>query len=78
MVVGLTAEGCPRAGGDAVQKDKVEKMLAALPEEVDVDALVERLYLLNKIEIAEERLSRGEGSEPGARAECRVDHFDGV
>jgi hypothetical protein len=44
-----------------VERDKVQKMVAALPEQVDVDALVERLYLLNKIEIAEKQLSRGEG-----------------
>lgn len=44
-----------------MQKDRIQQVVAALPEEVDVDALVEKLYLLNKIEVAEKQLADGEG-----------------
>jgi len=44
-----------------VQKDKVRQVLDAFPEEIDVDALMEKLYLLQKIETAEKELADGEG-----------------
>jgi hypothetical protein len=44
-----------------VQKEKVRQVLDAFPEEIDVDALMEKLYLLQKIETAEKELANGEG-----------------
>ena len=44
-----------------MQKDKVRQVLDAFPEEIDVDALMEKLYLLQKIETAEKELADGEG-----------------
>jgi hypothetical protein len=45
----------------AVHKERVLQLVEAFPEEVDVDALMEKLYLLQKIETAERELARGEG-----------------
>ena len=36
-------------------------MVGELPEEVDVDLLVEKLYLLEKIELGEQQLAEGNG-----------------
>ena len=44
-----------------MQKEKVRQVLDAFPEEIDVDALMEKLYLLQKIETAERELANGEG-----------------
>jgi hypothetical protein len=44
-----------------MQKEKVLEVVESLSEEVDVDALIERLYLLQKIEIAERQLAAGQG-----------------
>ena len=44
-----------------MEKERIQQVVAALPEEVDVDALVEKLYLLDKIEVAEKQLADGEG-----------------
>jgi len=44
-----------------VQKEKVLAVLQKLPEEVDVDALTERLYLLQKIDDAEKEIEAGKG-----------------
>jgi len=44
-----------------MQKEKVKQVLDACPEEVNIDALMEKLYLLQKIEIAERELANGEG-----------------
>jgi hypothetical protein len=44
-----------------MRKDKVRQVIDALPEDVDLDALLEKLYLLKKIEIAEEQLAQGHG-----------------
>lgn len=44
-----------------MKKSLVEQVVAELPDPVDVDALIERLHLLDKIEQAEEELARGEG-----------------
>ncbi len=44
-----------------MKKSQLEKVIAELPETVDVDALIERLHLLDKIEVAEQQLTRGEG-----------------
>jgi len=55
----------------AVQKEKVRQVVEAFPEEIDVDALMEKLYLLQKIEIAERELANGEGI-PDAEVEGRL------
>ncbi|HUT12072.1 MAG TPA: hypothetical protein VMY42_16340 [Thermoguttaceae bacterium] len=44
-----------------MQKEKIQQVVNAMPEEVDVDELVEKLYLLRKIEIAESQLADGRG-----------------
>lgn len=44
-----------------MKKSQIEQVVSKLPETVDVDALIERLHLLDKIEQAEKQLARGEG-----------------
>jgi hypothetical protein len=48
-----------------MKKSQIEQVVSNLPETVDVDALIERLHLLNKIEQAEKQLARGEGVSHG-------------
>ena len=54
-----------------MQKEKVRQIVEDFPEEVDVDALMEKLYLLQKIETAERELVNGEGI-PDAEVEERL------
>ncbi|MFZ1932631.1 MAG: hypothetical protein WCB27_06155 [Thermoguttaceae bacterium] len=42
-------------------KEKVQQVVSELPEDVDVDALAEKLYLLEKIELGERQLAEGKG-----------------
>jgi hypothetical protein len=42
-------------------KEKVQQVVSDLPEDVDVDALAEKLYLLEKIELGERQLAEGKG-----------------
>ena len=44
-----------------MQKEKVRQILDAFPEDIDIDALTDKLHLLEKIETAERELARGEG-----------------
>ena len=44
-----------------MDKAKIQQVMDELPPEVDVDAFMERLYLLQKIEIAEKQLAAGQG-----------------
>ncbi len=44
-----------------MQKEKVLAVLQKLPEEIDVDALTERLYVLQKIDDAEKEIAAGKG-----------------
>ena len=44
-----------------MQREKVLSVLQELPEEVDVDSLTERLYLLQKIDDAEKEIAAGKG-----------------
>lgn len=44
-----------------MQKSKLLEVLNSFSGDVDVDALIEKLYLLRKIEIAERQLAAGEG-----------------
>ena len=54
-----------------MQKEKVRQVLDRFPEEVDVDALMEKLLLLEKIETAERELANGEGI-PDEEVETRL------
>ncbi len=42
-------------------KEKVQQVVGELPEDIDVDVLVEKLYLLEKIELGERQLAEGKG-----------------
>jgi len=42
-----------------MQKERIQELVDALPEEVDVDELIEKLYLLRRLEVAEEELADG-------------------
>jgi hypothetical protein len=44
-----------------MQKQAIQKVLDQLPEDVDVDVLLDRIILLEKIEDAERRLAAGQG-----------------
>ena len=44
-----------------MQREKVLSVMQELPDEVDVDALTERLYLLQKIDDAEKEIAAGKG-----------------
>jgi len=44
-----------------MSKDKILEVIDSLPEEVDLDAFLDKLYVLEKIEIGEQQLDRGEG-----------------
>ena len=44
-----------------MKKNQIQQVIAELPENVNVDALIERLHLLDKIDQAEQQLARGEG-----------------
>ena len=57
-----------------MQKEKVQQVVCDLPEEVDVDTLVEKLYLLEKLEIGERQLARGEGI-PHEEAKKRLEKW---
>ena len=43
-----------------MKKQQIEHVVAELPDNVDVDALIERLHLWDKIDQAEQQLARGE------------------
>jgi len=47
-----------------MQREKVLAVIQELPEEVDVDSLTERLYLLQKIDDAEQEIAAGKGLPP--------------
>jgi hypothetical protein len=44
-----------------MKKQQIEQVVADLPEDVDVDHLIEHLHLLDKLEKSEQQLARGEG-----------------
>ena len=44
-----------------MEKVKIQRVVEELPDEVDVDALMEKLYLLEKIEIGEKQIAAGQG-----------------
>lgn len=43
-----------------MQKEKVQQLLDTFPEDVDVDAFLEKVYLLRKIETGEQQIKAGE------------------
>lgn len=44
-----------------MQKKQIQNMLNQLPDSVDIDEFVEKLYLLRKIEIGEQQIAAGNG-----------------
>jgi hypothetical protein len=42
-----------------MQKGKILDVIEKMPDEVDVDALLKRLYVLGKLEIAEKQFAEG-------------------
>ena len=42
-----------------MQKERIVEVVDALPDEVDVDSLIEKLYLLRRLEIAEQEITAG-------------------
>ncbi|MBI3463583.1 MAG: hypothetical protein HY000_11070 [Planctomycetes bacterium] len=44
-----------------MRKDRIQQVVDELPEEVDIDELMEKLYLLHKIEIGERQIAAGHG-----------------
>jgi hypothetical protein len=42
-----------------MQKDRILEVVGALPDDVDVDSLIEKLYLLRRLELAEEEIAAG-------------------
>ena len=57
-----------------MQKEKVQQVVGEMPEEVDVDTLIEKLYLLEKINLGEQQLARGEGV-PHEEAKRRLEKW---
>jgi hypothetical protein len=55
-------------------KEKVQQVVGELPEEIDVDVLVEKLYLLEKIELGERQLAEGKGI-PHEEAKQRLEKW---
>ena len=44
-----------------MHKEKIQQIVDELPEDANIDALMEKLYLLHKIEIGEMQLAEGKG-----------------
>jgi hypothetical protein len=43
-----------------MDKSRVEEVVATLPNDVHLEALIDKLYLLRKIEIAEAQIAAGD------------------
>jgi hypothetical protein len=43
-----------------MQKEKVQQVLNAFPDDVNLDAFLEKVYLLEKLEIGERQIAAGE------------------
>ena len=48
-----------------MKKSRIQQIIANLPESVDVNDLIERLHLLDKIKQAKKQSARGEGVPHG-------------
>jgi hypothetical protein len=59
-----------------MRKEQLQQVISALPDEVDLDALLEDLYLRRKIEVAEEQLAQGQGI-PHEDAKQRLERWLG-
>jgi hypothetical protein len=46
--------------GKNMLRERIKRVADEFPEEVDVDAFMEKIYLLQKIEIAEKQFAEGE------------------
>jgi hypothetical protein len=57
-----------------MDKARIQQVVDELPEDVDVDALTEKLYLLEKIEIAEKQIAAGQGI-PHEEAKKRLEKW---
>ena len=44
-----------------MEKERLQQVIDEFPENVDIDALMDRLYLLKKIEVAEQQFANGQG-----------------
>jgi hypothetical protein len=44
-----------------MHKEKIKQVIDSFPEEVDMDSLMEKLHLLDKIEQGEKELAEGKG-----------------
>lgn len=44
-----------------MSKEKILEVVKSFPEDVDLDALLNKLYVMQKIEIGEQQIDRGEG-----------------
>jgi hypothetical protein len=42
-----------------MQKERILEVVGSLPDDVDVDSLIERLYVLRRLELAEEEIAAG-------------------
>jgi predicted transcriptional regulator len=42
-----------------MQKERILEVVGALPDEVDMDSLIEKLYLLRRLELSEEEIAAG-------------------
>ncbi len=43
-----------------MEKSRVEQVVATMPDDVDLDSLVDKLYLLRKIEAGEAQIELGQ------------------
>jgi hypothetical protein len=50
-----------KGGDEEMQREKIKQVIDDFPEEVDMDAFMEKLYLLDKIEQGEKQLAEGKG-----------------
>jgi hypothetical protein len=44
---------------DNMQKERILEVVGELPDDVDIDSLIEKLYLMRRLELAEEEISAG-------------------
>jgi hypothetical protein len=51
----------PNKGTYVMSKEKILEVVKSFPEDVDLDALLNKLYVMQKIEIGEQQIDRGEG-----------------
>ena len=42
-----------------MQKERIREVVDTLPDDVDVDGFIEKLYLLRRLELAEEEIAAG-------------------